>query len=319
MTDLLHQHKLGSAHLPEVVDLAVIATGLGVLQSSFEFVKQTGSFWDSTYWDVAPRPFLDCDALAYANAVAAWSRGEKDPAWANEIPAEVKRPMRKSLKYLTKTNDSFLKSAQTASSQRSQQQWLELASQPLVSTQIIALRHLTIDPSTTDQQESTLLKLLRSSNRAVMLHSISAVQELKLNSEPIADELRFLVESRDDETRAKAVVALARLAQLDEPTIETAGKMIDSPVRYVVFAGLSALSSLESVPDSALRASDRRFVRALQTCDYEFVGHFAAALSRWLEDPQAHVQRLLSDDQPEYLKIATEALQEVQSRSAALS
>lgn len=317
---MLHQNKLGTAHLPEVVDLAVVATGLGVLQSSFGFVKQTGSFWDSTYWDVAPRPFLDCDALAYANAVAAWVRGEKDPIWANELPVEVKRPMRKSLKYLFKTQDTFLNcSDNTRLSGRSQEQWIELASDPSVSTQIVALRQLEIDEQLTDRHEALLLNALRSPHPPVMLHAITGVQDLKLDRAPIAEELRFLVESRDDQTRAKAIIALARLAQLDEPTIETAGKMIDSPVRYVVFAGLSALSSLDTVPDAALRAAERRFVRALQTCDYEFVGHFAGALNRWLEDPQSHVERLLSGDQPEYVKIATEAIQEAQSQSVALS
>ena len=46
VADMLRQQQLGYAHLPEVVDLAVINVGLGVLQSSFGFVKQVGSFWD---------------------------------------------------------------------------------------------------------------------------------------------------------------------------------------------------------------------------------------------------------------------------------
>lgn len=139
-----------------------------------------------------------------------------------------------------------------------------------------------------------------------------------LRSDPVANELRFLVESRDDELRAKAIIALAKLAQLDEETIDAAVKMIDSSVRYVVFAGVFALSSLKAAPDNVLRASERGFVRALQTCDYEFVGLFAVAMDRWLDDPQSHIEQLLQNDQPEYLNIATEALQNVRAQSVAL-
>ena len=95
--------------------------------------------------------------------------------------------------------------------------------------------------------------------------------------------------------------------------------MIDSSVQFVVFAGIVALSSLESVPDYGLRASERGFVRALQTCHYEFVGLFAIAFDRWLDDAESHIERILPDDEPEYLKIAIEALQDVRAQSVALS
>lgn len=318
--DLLFQNKFGYAHFPEVVDLAVINTGLGLLQSSFGFVKQTSSFWDSTYWDASPRPFLDSNALAYANAVAAWVRGDKDPSWCTELRNEVKRPMQKSLKYLLKTNDSFFDpaSANTALLKQSQSDWLKMASQSSTSTQLVAIRHMELDKQLADQQEMLLLEKLRSPVRPIVLHSISAVESLMLRSDPVANELRFLVESRDDELRAKAIIALAKLAQLDEETIDAAVKMIDSSVRYVVFAGVFALSSLKAAPDNVLRASERGFVRALQTCDYEFVGLFAVAMDRWLDDPQSHIEQLLQNDQPEYLNIATEALQNVRAQSVAL-
>lgn len=320
VADLLYQHKFSYAHFPEIVDLAVINTGLGMLQSNFSFVKQVGSFWDSTYWDAAPRPFLDSNALAYANAIAAWVRRDKDPAWANDLPGDVKRPMRKSLKYLFKTNDSFFQPSAANQNllKQSQRDWLQMASQSSPSQQVVAIRHLEIDEGLEAQQEVLLLEKLQSPGRSIVLHSISAVERLKLASEPVAGELRLLVEFRDDEIRAKAMIALAKLGQLDELSIGNAAKMIDSSVRFVVFAGMFSLSTLESVSDHVLRSAERGFIRALQTCDYEFVGMFATAFDRWLDDPVAHIEQLLRDDQQEYLAIAVESLQNVREQSVAL-
>lgn len=321
VADLLHQHKLGYAHFPEVVDLTVINTGLGTLQSSFGFVKQVGSFWDSTYWDVAPRPFLDTHALAYANAVAAWIRGDKDPAWADSLPSDIKRPMRKSLKYLFKTNDSFFHST-TADQhllQQSQREWLQRANQSSESSQIIAIRHLEVDEELREQQEELLLEKLRSSSRPLVMHAISTAETLKLDTEMISDELRLLVDNRDDEIRAKAMIALTKLGQLDELTTEKAANMVDNHVKHVAFAGVFALCTLETVPEPMLRATERGFIRALQNCDYEFVGLFVAAFDRWLDDPAAHFEQLLQGDEPDYLEIAMDALQSVREQSVALS
>ena len=317
--DLLYQQKFDNAKLPEIVDLAVINTGLGILQSNLSFVKKAISFWDSTYWTAFPRPFLDSNTLAYANAVAAWVRRDKDPAWANELPDDVKRPMRKSLKYLFSTNDSFFhpSTAGQALLTQSQSEWLKMAAQSSTSKQVVAIRHLEVDEQLGDQQEILLLDKLRSHARPIVLHSISAVESLNLASEPIASELRFLVENRDDEIRAKAMIALTKLGQLDDATIVHAAKWVDSRVRHVVFAGIFALSSLESVTDDVLRVAERAFIRALQTCDYEFVGLFTAALDRWLDDSESYIKQLLQDDQPEYLEIAAEALQNVREQSSA--
>lgn len=319
VADLLHQNKLGYAHFPEVVDLAVIHTGLGALQSSFGFVKQVGSFWDSTYWDVAPRPFLDTHALAYANAVAAWIRGEKAPTWADGLPSDIKNPMRKSLKYLFKTNDSFFhpSTANQNLLKQSQREWMERAKQSAKSSQIIAIRHLEIDEELREQQEKLLLEKLQSSPPLV-LHSISAAERLKLDTEMIADELGLLIENRDDEIRAKAMIATTKLGQLDELTTEKAAKMVDSHVKYVAYAGVFALCTLETVPDQILRATERGFLRALQHCNYEFIALFVAAFDRWLEDPAAHFEQLLQDDEPEYLEIAMDALQSVREQSVTL-
>ncbi len=317
--DMLYQHEFDIVDFPEIVDLAVINTGLGILRSNFDFVKKTGSFWDSTHWTAVPRPFLDAQTLAYANAVAAWVRSDKNPAWASELPSELIRPMRKSLKYLFSTNDSFFDPATAGQSSltQSQGEWLELAGQKSTSKQLVAIRHLQADEQLEDKQEILLLDKLRSPARTIVLHSISAVESLKLASKSIAEELRFLAEHRDDEIRAKAMITLTKLGQIDETTIGSAAKMIDGNARHVVFAGVFALSSLDSVPEDVLRVMERGFVRALQTCDYEFVGLFAAAFDKCLDNPDSRIKQLLQDEQPEYLQIAMEALQNVHEQSAA--
>ena len=318
--DLLSQNKFEHAEHPEIIDLAVVSTGLGILQSRFRFVQQGGRFWDSTYWTEAPRPFLDTDALAYASAIAAWVRGDNDPQWASELPNEVKRPMRKSLKYLIKTNDSFFhpSTAATPLLKQTQSEWLQLASAASISKQIIAIRHFGPDNQLCDRQEDRLLETLRSPFRSVVLNSIAAIESLKFESEPIASELRLLVESQDDEIRSKALIALTRSGQLDGLTISCAMKMIDNSVKYVAFAGVLALASLESAPENVLKVAERGFIRALQSCDYEFVGLFAAAFNRWLSDPVSHFEQLLHDE-PEYLQIAVEALDNTREQSVAVS
>jgi len=220
---------------------------------------------------------------------------------------------------LFKTNDSFFhpSTAGHALLEQAQSEWLQMASQSSISKQVVAIRSFKFDEQLREQQEQLLLEKLQSRVRPVVLHSISAVETLNLESEPIAGELRFLVEDRDDEIRAKAMIALATLGKLDEMAIRHAAKMVDSSVKFVVFAGVSGLSSLESVPDDALRVSERVFVRALQTCDYVLVGLFASAFSKWLNDPQAHIERLLQNDQPEYLVIALEALENAREQSVA--
>lgn len=317
VADLLFQQEFSHAEVPEIVDLAVIVSGLGVFQSGFSFVKQTGSYWDSTYWDAIPRPFLDSHALAYANAMAAWMRDDKDPAWANELPGDVKRPMRKSLKYLFNTNDSFFQPSMANQDllKQSQHDWFQMALHASTSTQVVAIRHLEFDTKLGDAQEILLEEKLQSPIRSIVLHTISAVESLELASDSIANELRLLVSNRDDEIRAKAIVALAKLGCLDEMSIEKAAAMIDGGVKHVVFAGLFALSSLESVSDHVIKVTDRGLTRALQMCDYEFVGMFVAAFNRWLDDPKSHIERLLQDDQPDYLEIAVEALQNIQEPS----
>ncbi len=319
--DLLAQHDYSAAHLPERVELAVVGTGLGMIRNGINLVAKPTKHWDSTLWDLVPRPFLDCQALTYANALAAWARDEPTPEWANDLPGDLKRPMRNSLKFLFKTNDSFFQpQAQRAWLTQSPSEWWSLAASKSASKQVIAIRHWHADGKLNGQQESLLLEKLRSSNLAVTLSAIAASERLALEqqtgaseavaSESLVRELRLLTDHRDDEVRAKAMCVLTRLGSLDEATVETAAMMLQDHQRHLVFAGLYALSTLDEVPDRVLPPFDRCFVRVLRACDYEFIDLFVATYQRWLDDPQSHFEDLLQDS-PEHLPIALETLQKV--------
>ena len=324
VSDLLCQNNFGNFNVPELVDLAVVGLGLGLPQSQIGFVNSAGSHWDSTRWENNPRPFLDRPAVAYASALAAWIRDGEGAQWINELPGDVKNPMRKSLKYLLKTNDSFFQATTSKSlGDFSTNDWQSLAATNSISNQIVAIRHLEFRNPLSRQLEALLLEKLRTSNRALLIHAIDATERLHVNgepivSEPIFDELRLLVEHRDDEVRAKAICALTKLAQLDESTISLGAKMLNSDVRYVVFAGVFSLASLSSVPDQILPHADRAFQRALQTCDFEFIGLFAAAYHRWLDDPATYFENLFQEDSPEFLEMALDALQNVREQLVAL-
>jgi len=318
VADLLYQHEFSYPHFPELVDLAVVMTGLGAIRSRIEFVKNTGSFWDSTGWGVFPRPFLDTPTLGYVHAMAAWIRDDADPSWFGGLPPAVKNPSKKSLKFLNKTGDSFFdsKSADQQLLKQDQQKWLALATEKSTSNQIVALLHFEPDELLADQQASVLHEKLRSANVPVIVHAITAVESVKSSSQAILDQLRHLAMHQNDEVRAKALIALAKLGQIDEATIEVAAKMIDSRAKHVVYAGVFALGSQTAVDDATLRAVDRGFLSALQTCDYEFIQLFAMCYARWLEQPETHFQQLLSDN--EYLEMANEALQASREQSVSL-
>lgn len=317
--DLLHQNKFPYAHFPELVDLTVVMTGLGTLRSQFEFVKRADTFWDPTYWGVFPRPFLDSQALGYAHAMAAWVRELSTADWFAELPATVKGPAKKSLKFLLKTSDAFF-SRQSSGKDLLDQglaQWLTLAGEKSVSKQIVAIRHFTADATMVGPQSKLLLAKLRSANTPLMLHAITAIESLKLDGDDLADELSHLVEHPDDVVRAKAMIALTKLNRLDSASVSSAAKMINSTAKHEVFAGVFALSSQPTIDDAGLRSVDRGFVNALQTCDYEFINLYVTAYDRWLEQPQEHLEQLLDGDD-DYLEIAVEALEASRETSVAL-
>ncbi|MEM7314586.1 MAG: hypothetical protein AAF497_15680 [Planctomycetota bacterium] len=311
--DLLHQNSFASAHLPERVDLTVTGTGLGMIRNNISLVKKLKTYWDSTQWELFPRPFLDCQSLAYANAIAAWARDDARPEWASDLPSDLKRSMRNSLKFLLKTSDSFFHPhAKRSLLAQSQSEWWKLAASASASKQVIAIRHLESDGRLNGQQESLLLEKLRSANLAIVLNAIEASERMTLHEQPVASEsvvreLITLADHHDHEVRAKAMCALARHGKLDETTVEIAAMMLDDNLRHLVFAGAYALSTLDSVPDHVLPPFDRCFVRMLRDCDYELIDLFVASYKRWLDDPQAHLEGLLQNSS-EYLPIALETL-----------
>lgn len=314
--DLLSKSRFAGAHLPEQVELAVIGMGLGVIRNGITLVAKHPSYWDSTQWEVLPRPFLDGKSLAYANALAAWARNDATPEWSNDLPSEVKRPMRKSLKFLLKTNDSFfVPQAKEMLLTQSQSEWWKLAAGSSASSQAIALRHLESDGKLDRQQESALLESLRSANVAITLNAIAAIERMAsqqpaICSELIVCELCSLTEHRDDEVRAKSMCVLAKLGQLNDVTVETAATMLEAPEKHLVFTGLYALSTRSSIPEEVVPALDRCFVRVLRACDYEFIDLIAAAYRRLFVDPQSHIEKLFQNS-PEHLPIALETLQNV--------
>jgi len=310
---MLYQSTFSQPHFPELVELAVIGTGLGVLRSNLMFVKKVATFWDSTHWQIAPPPFLNIQSLAYANALAAWSRDETAPDWLDDMYSEAKRPMKRSLKYLFKTGDSFFNPRESQHRLNlSAEQWWALAEHPSASTQIIAIRHLNTDQNLTQKQESSLLEKLQSTERATTLNAITTTERLSSGqktgiSDSLAGQIRTLVDHRDDEIRAKAMCALTTVNRIDSSAIDAAANMIEDDIRHVVFAGVHALTTVDQVPDYVSPSFDRSFIKALKSCDYEFVGLFAKGYNRWYDDPKQHLELLLSDS-PEFLPIAMEAL-----------
>ncbi|MFG0291022.1 MAG: hypothetical protein ACF8CQ_22835 [Rhodopirellula sp. JB044] len=313
VSDLLSQHNFAGAHLPERVELAVVGTGLGMIRNCISLVAKQPTFWDSTQWELIPRPFLDCHSLAYTNAIVAWARGESTPDWTKQLPSDLRRPMQKSLKFLTRTNDSFFQPrAKRPLLSQSPSEWWQLAASPSVSGQVIAIRHLQSDNTLSKEHESLLLDKLRSANTTITLNAIAAVERIASHQPAIASgavvgELRLLTEHRDDEVRAKSMCVLTKFGLLNDATIETAAGMLEDQQKHLIFAGVYALSTIDGVPEEVVASLDRCFVRVLRACDYEFIELIVATYRRWLDDPQSHFEQLLSGS-PEHLPIAMETL-----------
>ncbi|PHQ36845.1 hypothetical protein [Rhodopirellula bahusiensis] len=322
--DLLSQNNFAGVHLPEQVDLAVVGTGLGMIRNSISLVAKHPVHWDSTQWDVYPRPFLDGQSLAYANAIAAWGRDDAAPEWSNDLPSDLKRPMKRSLKFLLKTNDSFFRPrAKQVLLTQSQSEWWKLAADSSASSQVIAIRHLNSNGKLDDQQASLLIDKLGSANVAITLNAIAAMERMASQQPAIASEslvrgLRSLTDHRDDEVCAKSMCVLARLGGLDDAAVETAATMLEAHPKHLTFAGLYALCMQDSVPEEVVPALDRCFVRVLRACDYELIDLIATAYRRWLYDPQSHFEKLFQNS-PEHLPIALETLQKVPQQPVLLS
>ena len=149
----------------------------------------------------------------------------------------------------------------------------------------------------------------RQSNHSERNHHHGAVVITPENkiSDLLAGQIRTLVDHRDDEIQAKAMCALTTVNRIDSSAIDAAANMIEDDIRHVVFAGVHALTTVDQVPDYVAPSFDRSFVKALKSCDYEFVALFTKGYNRWHDDPKQHLEKLLCDS-PEFLPIALEAL-----------
>lgn len=309
--DLLVQNQFPAAHLNHWVDMAVIATGLGVIRNQIDLVSQSTSFWDPTAWEILPPPFLSNPKCAYAHALAAWVRNETSPVWEKELTTELSGPMKKSLKFLHKTKDSLFKGKPSGLAQFDQQQWQVLAEQGGPSSRVIGMKQCNRDDDNSphhDQWNDIIAEQLRSNDDDIVLHAIAAAERAGLIAQPIVDELVVLAEHNSDPVKAKAALALAQIGKLDDVAIGLAAKMLSSPTKYVIYAGLNALTAKNDLPDQALPAVDRAFARSLANCDQELINLFAKGYQGWVDDPETHFLNLFEEHSPEFVEIAQDAL-----------
>lgn len=314
--DFLTQIKFSLVERPEILDMAVVATGLGVLRSKIKLVETFATFWDISSWDNIWRPFLDGRAFAHVAAISAWSRNQPKPNWLGELHPDIQSDVKKSLKYLNKTGDCFVQPSTEFRllENRKPTDWVELANSKSQSEQVIALFNM---PGDATDLENLLIDKLRSRKDAIVLHAIGSIHRLDLNRDSIVDELRLLVHNSNDDIRAKALLVLGDFAKVDPDTMEQAKKMLSSRVKHVEYAAIGALSTLDNIPDTVLQSVEQGLVRSLQFCNYEMLGCYLFGLDHWLEEPEPHLENILIDESPEYLRIAIETLDQMRNPEVA--
>ena len=310
--DLLATSGIADKAPGEFLDAAVVLCGLGGPRAEVELMSDEGSFWDRTRWDATPGNFMDHESLVYAHSLAVWCRGGS----ADLLPASM-RTAKGSLKYLTKTNDSFFQQSLITENQLAIETFVELATSGKESTRIAAMKFFHPDETVHDQQNAAILENLRDRSDHVIAHAVSAAQTTQTDSPSVIEELKLLTDNHDDRLRSKAVQAVTLLGQLDDYVADNAAKMLSSSTDYVTYSGLLALAKLGQVSDDVLKLADRGFERALHTCNYQFIELFAGAYNRWLDDPAAHLNKLWGERSPEYYQMAVEALTALSDRSDA--
>ena len=301
--DLLVSNGMTKPVPGEFLDAAVVLCGLGGPRAEVELISDAGSYWDKTRWDASPADFLDHESLAYAHSLAIWCRGGN----ADMLPASM-RTAKGSLKYLSKTNDSFFQQDLITDAQIAIETFVDLATKGKESTRICAMQFFHPDEASEEQQAAAVLENLRHRSDHVVAHAVSAAQMTQTTSPSVVEELKLLTDNHDDRLRSKAVQAVTLTGQLDDYVADNAAKMLSSSTNYVTYSGLLALSKLDRVSDDVLKLADRGFERALHSCNYQFIELFAGAYKRWLDDPAAHLNKLWGERSPEYYQMATEAL-----------
>lgn len=321
VTDFLLDKKFPLWHLPDVIDTATVATGLGLPLSEFSFVEKSNRFGEVTEWAHTQKGFLDQKALAYTFALAAWIRNDAKPTWPGNMRSDVRGAIKKALSYLNKTNDSFFR-AETAASgllDQPQENWLQSAVSGGNSTQIISIRQFKNDEQRTAEQSEILIEKLRSPNRAIVLNAIWAAEKTQNKTPDVVTELRALVDYPDEDVKAKTLTTLVVLDEMDDATVDRTADLLGTGGSYLEFAAAYALASVPTVPDHVLLPMNKGMLRALQGCDYGLVAHFVAAFDRWLDKPEAHFAEVLAGEGPEYMEIVMEAMEHNRNRFVELS
>ena len=87
-----------------VTDLNTVFFGLGVFNANDSYLDR---YRENRRGETIGRlGYLHWDIWAYALALYAWLRGEPDPDWATWLRPGIRSTFRKSLKYLTRTDDA---------------------------------------------------------------------------------------------------------------------------------------------------------------------------------------------------------------------
>ncbi len=114
-------HELGHALLlgqrrvtPEeedhepLTDLLNVFLGLGIVAANAVLRSESYHAGNWEAWSVSGRGYLTARMFGYALALFAWLRGESNPAWSKSLRADVRKPFRDALRYLSKTGDSSI-------------------------------------------------------------------------------------------------------------------------------------------------------------------------------------------------------------------
>lgn len=309
--DLLTQTDFALARHPEVLDMAVAITGLGILRARIELVESAPLFWDQSRWMVFARPYLNLRSLAHVHALVAHSRGQEKPGWLGTLPSNIQNDIVKSLKYLKKTGDTFFQPERLSPTIEERSDWLELVNGRSESDRLIGMFCVN-----GEDLEPMIVEQLQARDPAMIMQSLTKVRRNRLTSAALVDEILMLVEHADDHVKAKSVLTLADLGELNERSVDAVCKMLASRVGFVEHAAISALTSLESPPENVWDAVDRGIVRAAQSCRYDILTVYLQAIQHWGVDAESHLRGSLENEGPEILGVCLETLKAMHAESA---
>jgi hypothetical protein len=105
--ELGHVHLIGHGRITNEVedhepltDLLTVFFGLGVLTANSLIHEENWTYLNTGGWSVGRLGYLSQLEAGYALALFAWLRGEDRPAWAAELCADVRAPLKQGLRFL---------------------------------------------------------------------------------------------------------------------------------------------------------------------------------------------------------------------------